>query len=204
MSTDITTNEVLIDIATNEVLSESDVRERAAPVGLKSAEFWDNELLSNYGVTLIEYVRTPAPEVEKPYFVREIEPEKVGQTWTQAWEVVVPSLDDAKTFALNKLDSDFDASLPPVIYDGKPWKPGHSSAAVIRDAAEMAELHGAQTIELTDADYNQHTYTLADAKLVSAAIGIAYQSAFLQRNGKRKLIIDAESPVDALAVKWVS
>lgn len=194
---------IYYDLTSGEQISEREIRFRASPVAPKAAEFWDSDYLAQWGAGAAEVVATAPPDVEPPYQVQELEPDKSEPgVWTQQWEVVAPTLEAAQAYALGRLNRDFDASLPPVDYDGKTWRPGHSSAAVIRDAAEMAELLGLTEVTLTDIDNIEHVYTLANARLVGASIGVAYQQAFLARAAKRRAIADAETPAEALAVTW--
>src|SRR5690554_3057162 len=166
---------------------------------------WTNEYLADFGYRIVQLVLTDPPLISAPYVVS---PES---TWdeqepgilVQTWHIIEPSLEEAKTHALTTLNSTFDSSLPPVeTPDGLLWRPGHSSAAVIRDVAEMAELLGMETVTLTDIHDVEVECSLTEARGISAHIGAAYQTAFLQRAAKRRQITSAETVEAALAVTW--
>lgn len=180
-----------------------DVREAAAPKCLNAHEFWDDESIAEYGYRVVNVTYSDPPDVERPYSIGEpfFDEAELGEL-VQVWPVIEPTLEAAQAYALARLNRDFDASLPPVDHDGKTWRPGHSSAAVIRDVAEMAEQLGLTEVTLTDIDNIEHVYTLANARLVGASIGVAYQQAFLARAAKRRAIADAETPAEALVVTW--
>lgn len=192
-----------LKITDNALHDHHEVRAAADPKCLNAHEFWDDEMLEPYGYRVVNVTYTDPPEVERPYSIGEPffdEPE-LGEL-VQVWPVIEPTLEAAQAYAMARLNHDFDTGLLPVDYDGKTWKPGHSSAAVIRDVAEMAEQLGLTEVTLTDIDNIEHVYSLANARLVGASIGVAYQQAFLARAAKRRAIADAETVAEALAVLW--
>lgn len=168
-----------------------------------SLEVVSDEDLAGVNVERIEFIETPKPDVE-PWQSVEAGPidKSTPGEWRATWVVIDPSLEDAKALAKARLDFDFDASLQPVSHDGKLWVPGHSSAAVIDDVVRMTEYAGGTEVTLTDASNAEHTYTLAAARGVSAAVGVSYQAQFLLRAAKRREIDAATTVTGAMSVTW--
>lgn len=65
--------------------------------------------------------------------------------------------------------------------DGNVWKGGTESGRLIKDGIDLAELGGATSFIITDANRDEHLFSMSEAKAVVALIGADYQRKFLAR-----------------------
>lgn len=76
------------------------------------------------------------------------------------------------------------------------WRGGMDSATSIKNGIDMAEFLGETEIVLRDVSRNPHTMSMADARVVAATIGAAWQVIFqAEEEALRQLsLIDLNSP----------
>ena len=195
---------VFIDSQNQEILTDGAVRERFMPTIINRFDGLETEDLAAVGVGVITIVDTPPPDVSPPYSVVDAGYDKdTPGEWVQQWEVVSPSLEDAKSFARQAVQNAYElAKLAPVVVDGRSWKGGFESAQGIKGALDWYEASGLAEVTLFDVHNQAHVCTLAEARSIVLSVGAAYMQVFATRAGLLQAIDAAETMEGALAVSW--
>jgi hypothetical protein len=192
-----------IDLATENLITDDDVRQRFMPTIVNRLDDIAAEDLAGVGVGVVTIVETAAPQASYTHEVVDVGYVKNNGVWTQQWDVVPPSLNDAKIFALSTAQNAYEtAKLMAVAAAGTTWRGGFESAQGIDGVVRLAEFAGAPMVTIYDAESNPHEKTLLEAKQIALAVGVAYQVVYGKLSGMRRAIAAAESVEAVLAVTW--
>lgn len=193
---------MFVDIDTEEVISESDVRERFMPFIYSDVSALT--LAKLHSVRAAKLVDKPSPDVKHPYEMLTEKITKITGKWTRSWVVKACSLEDARRYRHAEIELIYQSKkLEPVEYDGKWWTGGYESAQLVKGTIEMREFVGQDHVTLVDTSGETYEYTLNDAMKVALAIASAYEMVRMKKAELTRAINRLESVADLRAVEWV-
>jgi|SRR5690554_3392525 len=142
-----------IDVSTQEILNERDVKQRFEPMIINNLDGLGGEQLDSVGVSVVDYIETPAPEVE-PWQTLEQGPldKTVAGVWSTTWIVVSPtvaeSLEMRKAAIEQKRDllrNDPNATV--TLDDGRVFQTDPISRDLMNQAKSNADLNGGFAVD---------------------------------------------------------
>ncbi len=189
-----------IELATHTVVDALYVMQSRYPASVGMGD-WPDEWLAEWGFARV--IPAEPPGFEEPYSVRGTAPVLINCDWVEQWEVVAPSLEEARQFASDRILRAFDnAKRQPVEHMGINWRGGFESAQAIGSYAQMIERTGGTTVQLNDDSGLPHAVPLETAYDIALAVGAVYQVVFSAKEAKLVAIREAATVEDVLAVDW--